>query len=1065
MPKSLLRLIAAFALVLSFVVCQATLTLAGTTATINGRVTDETGHPVSGVHVTLIAPSFTIKTATGSNGFYTATGLPPDTYTVTFAEEAYITQTIAGITLSQDQVYVQDVRLNREVKTIGRVAVRSSTSLVQPSQTVNQYTVTPSGIQAITGTPQNISETAVLNAMPGITTDNGGYPIIRGGAENDEGFEYEGIDATEPVTGQFINSLTLNGVSRLQLSTGGYDVSEGNTNSGVVNVVAKRGTYPGAGQATVSIGWPNFNHRLSFDFGDSTPDNRFSYYYSFNGLRDNAIYGNGTGWYARLNDDETSDTGNDNVVNLFYHWGSSGQNELQYFSEFGDSLFNLGFQINPALTPYASANCYIIVVTGGPCQGSPGTGVSYPPSGAFTNPNLALIDFAPTYPGQTALIQNTNYPDHEDENHVIEKLNFKHQFSASSFGEVRVTRAITNVNFLYPWDGGAFGDFYEFDGSNNTGVAFDYSNQFNAANDVTIGGETIFTVPNYTGAIPSTSLFTAPLECGTPCAAFLGATNNPNFPGGYSYVAPLYEQTVGPFGYPASTAVSAVLSQIPNNASHIYDDVHRNDIFIKDRWQPTTRWVVTAGLRWDQEILDLPKNIGSANFSYTQDAAGNFVDVPGPAIGTNVTQPSYVSPRIALSYQADPRDVFRLTYGSFMEYTPLANIENTYNIDPAAQGCTMTNPSPATPCFVPLPGYSPTCVNGVDPAHGNALCNHITNLYQQTIEDLNKNNFAQYTPVLPQTAVAGDVTWEHDFGHGLQMRINPWFRRGYNYVVASTPLLYTLPGAIFVFGSPRESNEGLNENTGVDFALDLNRQFGWSGFIHGTYDNTLANYNSDFFPSVNAAAVAANHFFHVDYVAPVTATANVNYNTRSGWWLNATMPYESGYYYGVGKMAFIFGPNGQPIEVPNTDIVSAGLGQNPAASAYYFTDPSNPGTPEHPNIVGSRGTAEGNDPGSIHSPQNFQLNLTVAHDIGSGPHNMQAGIRMVNVWGNFSNQVTGQNGLYVNNGIGAHAASSGAYSSFVYPLEPYVYPLSPQPYENEPIGTARTYTFFLSAKY
>ena len=92
----------------------------------------------------------------------------------------------------------------------------------------------------------------------------------------------------------------------------------------------------------------------------------------------------------------------------------------------------------------------------------------------------------------------------------------------------------------------------------------------------------------------------------------------------------------------------------------------------------------------------------------------------------------------------------------FMEFTPLSNIENVYKIDPAAQGCTTTNPTPANPCFHTLPGYSPTCVNGVDPAHANAPCNAINNLYQQTIEDLNKNNFAQYTPVLPQTAVAGD---------------------------------------------------------------------------------------------------------------------------------------------------------------------------------------------------------------------------------------------------------------------------------------------------------------------
>jgi len=1055
MFSSFLRLIAAIAVLLSFVVCQATLTLAGTTGTINGKVTDQLNQPLANAHVSLVAPSIQVKTVTGPSGFYSATGLPPDTYTVTFDAEGYLAQSVPGITISQDQVYVLSVQLSREVKTIGRIPVRGSAALVQPGKTVNQYTVTPQSIQTITGTPQNISETDILNSIAGITTDTGGYPIIRGGAENDEGFEFEGIDATEPVTGQFINSLTANGVARIQVSTGGYDVSEGNTNSGVVNVVAKRGTFPGQGQGTLRLGWPAYDHRLAFDYGSATPDNRFSYYYSFTGLNTSASYGNGTGWYRRLNDQLTTDSGPDNVVNLFYHWGSTNQNEIQYFGEYGSALFNDGFQINPALTPYATANCVNIVISGGPCNGT--GGVSFPPSGLFSSPNVALIDFAPIFPTQVGLHQNINYPDHEDENHVIQKINFKHQFSASSFAQLRVFRTQSNVNFLFPWDGGALADEYEFDGSDNKAIAFDYSNQLNESHDVSFGGETIFTAPNFAIAIPSSTLFTDPLECGLPCA-LLGLTGggNPNPAAPVTYVQPLYNEVMGPLGVGPRVVP---LSQLPDNASHINDDVHRNNVWLKDRWTPGNRWTVTGGLRWDQEIIGLPKNIALANMFYTVNSTGTFIDVPGQPLGNNVVQPSYVSPRFAASYQASPRDVFRLTYGSFMEFTPLSNIENIYQVEPSAQGCTIANG-----CFTPLPGYNPNCVNGAIGGTG-AACNGINNLHQQIIEDLNKNNFAQYTPVLPQTAVSGDIAWEHDFGNGLQMRINPWFRRGYNYVVASTPLLFTLPDGTSVFGSPRESNAGINLNTGVDLAVDLDRAFGFAGFLHATYDNTLANYNSDFFPSVNAAAVAAGHLFRVDYLAPLTATANVHWRSRQGWWINATMPYESGYYYGVGKKTFVFNAKGQPVQVLNTDLAAGSLGQNIAASAYYFTDPTNPGTIFNPNIVGSRGTTEGDDPGSLRSPQIFEMHLTVAHDIGSGPHNMQAGIRVNNIFGNYSNFVTGLNSRYSNNGIGGFSKTSGARSSFTFPLEPYVYPASPFPYENEPIGDPRTYVFYLTAKY
>ena len=110
-------------------------------------------------------------------------------------------------------------------------------------------------------------------------------------------------------------------------------------------------------------------------------------------------------------------------------------------------------------------------------------------------------------------------------------------------------------------------------------------------------------------------------------------------------------------------------------------------------------------------------------------------------------------------------------------------------------------------------------------------------------------------------------------------------------------------------------------------------------------------------PVVNAAALAANHFFHITYVAPVTGTLNLVYNTSSGWHASTTINYESGYRYGVGTKTFVFAANGQPEQVLNTDLAAT-----TPSEAYYFTDPTNPGTMEHPNIVGSRGTPEG--PGS-----------------------------------------------------------------------------------------------------
>lgn len=235
--------------------------------------------------------------------------------------------------------------------------------------------------------------------------------------------------------------------------------------------------------------------------------------------------------------------------------------------------------------------------------------------------------------------------------------------------------------------------------------------------------------------------------------------------------------------------------------------------------------------------------------------------------------------------------------------------------------------------------------------------------------------------------------------------------------------------------------------------------------VDATYDNTLANYDGDFFPTVSAAALAANHFFHITYVAPVTGTFNLVYNTQSGWHASTTVSYESGYRYGVGTETYIFGPNGQPIQVLNTDLAAV-----TPSEAYYFTDPTNPGTPEHPNIVGSRGTPEGPDPGSLFGPAISTIDLSIAHSLGTGQHNSEVGLRVENLLGNYSPTTIPANLYYVPQGIGSYGPGSGynvnqCAPGQTYACEPFMYNQSVHPYEAEPDGPPRLFTLYYSMKY
>jgi hypothetical protein len=1059
------------ALAAAFIVASGAMSArAGTTGGVEGYVTDASGHALAGVAVSAASPSGHFATVTGANGFYSLNGLPLDTYTLTFSKDGYQPAIVRGMTTTQDQVNRINMHLQVGVKSLGRITVRSSTSLIQPTVTADTYVVNQNRLTNLNGTPQDLNGFQAFNSLPGVTTDNAGYPTIRAGAENDVGYELDGVDNTEIGTGEFLNALTLNGARSVQLSTGGYDVSNGNTNSGVINEVIKRGTYPAAGQATLRLSGPTYGHELSFDWGAATPDNRFSYYLSYGGSQDAADYGDrntllplelGQTVFTHLNDD---------ILNMFYHFGKDNSDEVQYLANISAETFNFNYLAAPSFAPYASNN--------GNVQ------ISSDPFG-FGLPATFQSNYLSLFPGQAAYLQNTNQADTQTFNSVIQKLQFKRQLSASSFVEARVFRNDLNWVDWYAYNIGSFSDSFFNEQTSELGEAFDYTNQLTAKNEVSFGGDGGAYTNNIYQNFPSLEPTYEPLEdlgC-LSLAQYLSNPGNTGLPGfpqvstsGYGgcYIGPFNAAINSTFvnmgfpnpGLPTSGALAPMNTYV-DNAYYSDAPVHKWDLWAKDRWQPNDRLTLTFGLRWDQEVLGFPSDaaqqdttyfINDSNpsgcvTSYTPATAPAsppplcYVQtIPGSPIGADVTRPQQISPRLAASYQTSPRDTFRLSYGKNIEFVPLQALQSTYHPPTSLQNCNIGDG-----CFHPLPGFG--------------ITNHVTNLFQQVVLDLTTNDFAQYTPVLPQTAINYDFSWEHEFGSGIELRITPYYRKGFNYVVGNSPLLFTLPSGTPVFGPAKEENAGINENTGFEFALQRDVGVGFSGLFDATYDNTLANYDGDFFPTVNAAALAANHFFHITYVAPVTATLNLDYDSRNGWHASTTINYESGYRYGVGTKTFIFGANGQPEQVLNTDLAA-----NTPSEAYYFTDPTNPGTPEHPNIVASLGTPEGSDPGSLFGPAIATVNLSVAHTLGAGLHNSEIGLRVENLLGNYSPTTIPTNLYYVPQGIGTYGPGSGfnvnqCAPHQTYGCEPFMYNQSAYPYEKEPSGPPRLFTAYYSIKY
>ena len=286
-----LQRVLALVLFVAFALGGAGTAYAGTTGNISGTITAATGAPVVGAKITAAAPSGRYTATTDAKGFFSIAGVVPDTYTVSIAATGYESLAINGVTVFQDQDSPINQRLNKQLQQIGRTTTRSQSSAYQPSVPQDTYNVSAAGIQTQLGKRNNVSESALLVSLPGASLDSSGYPVLRGGRENEEGFQFEGIDYTDAFTSQFVNSLSLNNPGQFQLNPGAGDASSGNSGTGVMNLLTKRGTRPAFGSVDVeALGYP-FTHQTALEYGWATPNGRISNYTTFTGRNQNRIYG------------------------------------------------------------------------------------------------------------------------------------------------------------------------------------------------------------------------------------------------------------------------------------------------------------------------------------------------------------------------------------------------------------------------------------------------------------------------------------------------------------------------------------------------------------------------------------------------------------------------------------------------------------------------------------------------------------------------------------------------------------------------------------------------------
>jgi hypothetical protein len=281
----------AVALLVAFL-AQATWVLAGTTGSLSGQVSDETGAPVAGAAVKVTSASQTATATTDGGGHFSFISLAPDTYVVTVTKQGYNPNSYPGVSVFADQSQTLALRLPKGLRQIAHVAATAAGSLVKSGTTADVYSVNSATQQTVMGSGGGYNLDSAYSAIysqPGVTSQIGNYGFgqvyyIRGSSYSQVGYEYDGVPVNRAFDNYNANSLSSLGSQETEVYTGGSPASGTSaTLAGYINQVIKTGTFPGYAQGNFGLGTPGFYHKAGVEAGGATPDRLFSWYVGFQG--------------------------------------------------------------------------------------------------------------------------------------------------------------------------------------------------------------------------------------------------------------------------------------------------------------------------------------------------------------------------------------------------------------------------------------------------------------------------------------------------------------------------------------------------------------------------------------------------------------------------------------------------------------------------------------------------------------------------------------------------------------------------------------------------------------
>ncbi len=295
---------------------------------------------------------------------------------------------------------------------------------------------------AATGANNNsVTLYTYLGTVPGVTVSGGvGPPRIRGGDTHDIGYEFDGIPIRERLFGLFTTDITNVGIANAEVYTGGLPASDAGQGAGIINTVAKVGTYPAFGNVTLGMSSPDYNHYLTFEYGGQTLNRRYSYYFSYGGVDSRNVYGYGLHSYPNLIGGDVSGPVIEHDMVANFHYRPNQKDDFQFLLQngLGDFVFDYGLPGKGQPGPLSLSACPGYSTT------APGASTSYFGAVGGTAPNGApcpLGFYWSSIPGAANVWHHYS---------GIGKIQWNHNIDDHSFMDLRLAENFNQYIFDQP---------------------------------------------------------------------------------------------------------------------------------------------------------------------------------------------------------------------------------------------------------------------------------------------------------------------------------------------------------------------------------------------------------------------------------------------------------------------------------------------------------------------------------------------------------------------------------------------------------------------------------------